>query len=64
MLSITLIVNLSISQLLDLTASFDSIYDSTFDSLDVWMYTKGKIKIEVQIKFDTSGGSDLTWQEK
>ena len=43
------------------TASFDSIYAKSFDSLDVWMYTKGKIKIEVQFR-DTSGGSDLTWQ--
>tara|TARA_B100000123_G_scaffold171865_1_gene127455 strand:- start:34 stop:1491 length:1458 start_codon:yes stop_codon:yes gene_type:complete len=43
------------------TASFDSIYAKSFDSLDVWMYTKGKIQIEVQFR-DTSGGSDLTWQ--
>ena len=43
------------------TASFDSIYAKSFESLDVWMYTQGKIGIEVQFR-DTSGGSDLTWQ--
>ena len=43
------------------TASFDSIYAKSFEALDVWMYTKGKIKIEIQFR-DTSGGSDLTWQ--
>ena len=43
------------------TASFDSIYAKSFEALDVWMYTKGKIQIEVQFR-DTSGGSDLTWQ--
>jgi hypothetical protein len=43
------------------TASFGSIYAKSFDSLDVWMYTKGKIPIEIQFR-DTSGGSDLTWQ--
>lgn len=43
------------------TASFDSIYAKSFDSLDVWMYTTGGIPIEIQFR-DTSGGSDLTWQ--
>ena len=43
------------------TASFDSIYAKSFESLDVWMYTEGKIGIEIQFR-DTSGGSDLTWQ--
>ena len=43
------------------TAKFKGIWSKSFESLDVWMYTKGKIKIEVQFR-DTSGGSDLTWQ--
>ena len=43
------------------SASFKDIYAKSFDSLDVWMYTKGKIPIEVQFR-DTSGGTGLQWQ--
>lgn len=43
------------------SASFKDIYAKSFDSLDVWMYTQGKIPIEVQFR-DTSGGTGLQWQ--
>tara|TARA_X000000368_G_scaffold411102_1_gene395479 strand:- start:551 stop:1090 length:540 start_codon:yes stop_codon:yes gene_type:complete len=36
------------------------MYSKSFDSLDVWMYTKG-IPIEIQFR-DTSGGQGLQWQ--
>ena len=41
--------------------SFKDIYAKSFDSLDVWMYTQGKMNIEVQFR-DTSGGKGLQWQ--
>ena len=43
------------------SASFKDIYAKSFESLDVWMYTQGKIPIEVQFR-DTSGGTGLQWQ--
>ena len=42
-------------------STFDDIYAKSFDALDVWMYIKGGIKIEVQFR-DTSGGKGLQWQ--
>ena len=41
--------------------TFKDIYAKSFDSLDVWMYTQGQMKIEVQFR-DTSGGKGLQWQ--
>ena len=41
--------------------TFKDIYAKSFDSLDVWMYTQGKMNIEVQFR-DTSGGKGLQWQ--
>ena len=42
------------------SATFSDMYSKSFDSLDVWMYTKG-IPIEIQFR-DTSGGQGLQWQ--
>ena len=42
-------------------STFDDIYAKSFDALDVWMYIKGGIPIEVQFR-DTSGGKGLQWQ--
>ena len=41
--------------------TFKDIYAKSFESLDVWMYTQGKMNIEVQFR-DTSGGKGLQWQ--
>ena len=41
--------------------TFKDIYAKSFESLDVWMYTKGNMNIEVQFR-DTSGGQSLQWQ--